>query len=288
MNVSKGEVSNDRIFCWEQVARTNRAYRVSQVFAAREDAARLLPLYALFSIIEQICSVSSDEDLARSKLEWWRAECAGQNLDNSHHPVLKEFRRTGTAEHLGPGAFRSLFEGAASRLEARAPTDISELKALCIDTQRPQYDLELCLLGLDESSVEANTGVLARGGLLQLMRESANSPRQGAYWWVPLNMLARHRIGRDALVNNPESPEVSGLMSDLVEEGLSWAPPEHKVPRAHGEFQSLRNYFAINGIYLRKIRLLKGVSPNRHMTEIGRIRIADLLVAWNCARRLQC
>ena len=66
---------NDRHFCWEQVGKSNRVFRISQVFAPRHCAEKLLPLYALFSAVEQICSSISDEDVARSKLNWWRIEC---------------------------------------------------------------------------------------------------------------------------------------------------------------------------------------------------------------------
>jgi len=288
MNTSQGGGSNDRLFCWEQVARTNQAFRVSQIFAVREDAARLLPLYALFSVVEQICSVSSDEDLARSKLNWWSIECADKNLQTSDHPVLKEFRRTGTAERLGQVLVHSLLDSAASRLEARAPADISELKAICINTQRPQFDLEMTICGLSVDSVQASPGLLALGGLLQLIRESAKSPEQGAYWWVPLNMLARHGIGREALVNQPGSPEVSGLLSELIEESVSWVPSEYRLNENHRDFQPLRNYFAINGIYTRKIKSLNGMALDRYITELERVRVSDLFVAWKCARRLEC
>lgn len=288
MNTSKSGGSNDRLFCWEQVARTNQAFRISQVFAAREDAAKLLPLYALFSIVEQICSVSSDEDLARSKLDWWNTECTQQNLQNSHHPVLKEFRSTGTAERLSQVLVHSLLDSAASRLEAEAPADISQLKSLCIDTQRPQFELEMSISGLSEESVQASSGLLARAGLLQLIRESAKSAELRAYWWIPLNILARYGIGRDALVSHPGSPEVSGLLSELIEESASWMPSAYRVPENHRDFQPVRNYFAINGIYARKIKSLKGISPDSYVKELERVRISDLFVAWKCARRLEC
>lgn len=288
MNTSQGGGNNDRLFCWEQVARTHHAFRISQVFAAREDAAKLLPLYALFSIVEQICSVSSDEDLARSKLNWWSIECTDKNLQNSHHPVLKEFRRTGTSERLGQVLVHSLLDSAASRLEARAPSDISELKAICINTQRPQFDLEMTICGLRLDSVQVSPGMLARGGLLQLIRESIKSPEQGAYWWVPLNLLARHGIGREVLVNHPGSPEVSGLLSELIEDSISWGPSANRVTEKHRALKPLRNYFAINGIYTRKINSLKGIPLNRYITEFERIRVSDLFVAWKCARRLEC
>ncbi len=288
MNTAKDGVSNDRLFCWEQVARTNPAFRVSQVFATREDAAKLLPLYALFSIVEQICSGPSDEDLACSKLNWWRIECSQQNLQSSHHPVLKEFRRTGATQRLGQDLCQSLFEGAQFRLEANAPADISGLKALCIATQRPQFDLEISISGLSVDSLQANQGLLARGGLLQLIRESSKHSGQGAYWWIPLNLLARYGVSRDALVNQPESEEVSGLFSELISQSASWAPSGQRAPENHKSFQALRNYFAINGLYSKKISALRNLSPDRYVAEISRIRVSDLFVAWRCARRLLC
>ena len=91
---------NDRQFCWEQVVKTNRVFRISQVFAPRHCAEKLLPLYALFSAIEQICSSASDEDVARSKLNWWRQECLQTEAAKSRHPVMKELSRTGALNDL--------------------------------------------------------------------------------------------------------------------------------------------------------------------------------------------
>jgi hypothetical protein len=146
----------------------------------------------------------------------------------------------------------------------------------------------MSISGLSVDSLEANPGMLARGGLLQLIRESSKSSGQGAYWWIPLNLLARHGISRDALLNEPESADVSGLLSELIAESASWAPSTYKAPENHKDFQALRNYFAINGLYSRKISNLKNISPNFYVTEIDRIRVSDLFVAWQCARRLQC
>lgn len=288
MGTARESSVNDRLFCWEQVNRTNRAFKISQVFAAREDAAKLLPLYALFSVVEQICSVPSDEDLAHSKLQWWRAECGGENMMSSHHPVLRELRRTGAAQSLGDDVVRSLLDSAAFRLEASAPADISELRAICLDIQKPQFGLEMKVVGLGEDPPQIDSGTAARGGLLQLIRESANRTQRGAYWWIPLNMLARYGIGRDVLVSAPDSPEVSGLLTELIEESLSWVSSENTAANAGRHFPSLRNYFAINGIYHSKIRSLKGLAADRYKVELGCLRITDLVAAWTCARRQRC
>lgn len=288
MDTAKGRDSNDRFFCWEQVSRTNQAFKVSQVFAARDDAAKLLPLYALFSIVEQICSASFDEDLARTQLDWWRIECSQANMQSSHHPVLKEFRRTGAAQRILQDQLQSLFNSVQARLEARPLSDISELQAFCLGIQRPRFDLEISISGLSVDSLDARPGMLARGGLLQLFRESSKHPEQGAYWWIPLNLLARHGIGRDALVNEPESAKVTGLLSDLIAEVTAWAPSGHQISGDYNDLRALRHYFAINGIYYNKINRLKNKSPKHFNTEFNRFRVSDLFVAWQCARRLQC
>ena len=91
---------NDRHFCLEQVGKSNRLFRISQVFAPRHCAEKLLPLYALFSVVEQICSNISDEDVAHSKLNWWRNECLQNIPADSRHPVMKELSRTGALDDL--------------------------------------------------------------------------------------------------------------------------------------------------------------------------------------------
>lgn len=284
MNQPQDASSNDRLFCWEQISRTNPAFRVSQVFATREDASRLLPLYALFAIVEQICSGSSDVELAHRKLDWWRIECSPNNLRASRHPVLREFQRTGAVDHLAQDLVHSLLDSAESRLEGQALIDISALKAFCIATQRPQFDLEMAISNPGENAHEPDRGVLARTGLLQLIRESACRSEQGAYWWVPLNLLARHGINRSALVESSGSAEANTLLSELIRESDSWVSSSTASP-AQGNARALRNYFAITGINTRIINGLKGVSPNDYAKELRRIRISDLVVAWRCARR---
>ena len=124
MTVESTEKDNDRMFCWEQVLKTNRIFRVSQIFAPRHCAAKLLPLYALFSAVEQICSTISDEDLASSKLNWWRIECLQKESVESQHPILRELNRTDASNDLRPESIARLLDGAESRLYASPPSDL--------------------------------------------------------------------------------------------------------------------------------------------------------------------
>jgi len=197
MTASATGEGNDRQFCWEQVGKSNRVFRISQVFASRHCAEKLLPLYALFSAVEQICSSISDEDVARAKLNWWRIECLQKIPNESGHPVMKELNRSGAMSDLRWESIASLLDGVESRLYASAPPDVEALKGMCIELHRPQLELELGISGLKRSTLEFEPGLLARNGMLQLIRESVYRKEQGGFWWIPLNLLARHGVSRE-------------------------------------------------------------------------------------------
>jgi phytoene synthase len=279
--------SNDRQFCWEQVGKSNRLFRISRVFAPRQCTEKLLPLYALFSAVEQICSSISDDDVARSKLNWWRNECLQNVATKSRHPVMKELSRTGAINDLRRESVAELLDGAESRLYTSAPPDLEALKGMCIELHRPQLELELGVSGLKGSMLEFEPGLLARNGTLQLIRESVYRKEQGGFWWVPLNLLARHGVSREDIVTDPRSPAVRDLLAEVLMAAESWGRESDEISGSGTvDFSPARHLFAINGLYSRKLKRLKGITPDLFAGELGRVVPADLFKAWNCARRL--
>ena len=85
-----GKLTNEQLFCWEQVDKTNRLFRVSHAFAPSDHRGKLLPLYALFSVVEETCSRLSEEQIARGMLAWWRREILGRDPDSGSHPIIAE------------------------------------------------------------------------------------------------------------------------------------------------------------------------------------------------------
>ena len=279
---------NDRHFCREQVGKSNRLFRISHVFAPRHCAEKLLPLYALFSVVEQICSNISDEDVAHSKLNWWRNECLQNIPADSRHPVMKQLSRTGALDDLRRESVAGLLDGAESRLYANAPPDMEALRGMCVELHRPQLDLELGISGLKGSKLELEPGLLARNGLLQLIRESVHRKEQGGFWWIPLNLLARHGVSRDDIVTDPRTPAVSNLLAEVFATAESWGRESGDVSGGGADdFSPARHLFAINGLYSRKLKRLKGITPDLFAADLDHLGPADLFKAWKCARRLQ-
>ncbi|MFC1690154.1 squalene/phytoene synthase family protein [Pseudomonadota bacterium] len=288
MNVPVEGQHNDRLFCWEQVNKTYPAFRISQVFVSREVASSLLPLYAFFSIVEQICGGSSDEELARSKLAWWRMECSPEKLAGSRHPVLQELRRTEAFRPMGPELITRLLYVAESRFEAHPPGDISELYDRCEKWARLQLEMEIAASGILPGVFEVPAELLKRIGMLQLLKESAGKKEQGAFKWIPLKSLARHGVSRSDFVDEPESEGVLALLNDLVNHGQLLSPHAAAIVDGKADLSGMRNFFAINGLHASKLRNLKTLSLDSYASEVSRIRFSDLLTAWASARRFEC
>lgn len=285
-NSSSGD--NDRTFCWEQVSRTNRVFRISHVFAPAFCADRLVPLYAFFSICEQMASSTSDEGIAESKLLWWRSECLHGDPGKSRHPVLREMERTGALALLPRESLQRLLDGVEFSLNASAPPDLESLKRICIDFQHPQAGLELAVAGLQAESFPVHQGQLARAGLLQLIRESALGQNRDAWWWVPMNLLARHGLNRDDIPRNSGSENVAGLFSEIFEASRLWGADGDGVrAEAGGDQSRLRHLFAINGLYSGQLSRLEKRTPDRYAGELKRLGIGDIYLAWKAARRQQ-
>jgi hypothetical protein len=288
MTVAPSTGDNDRRFCWEQVNRTNPCFRVSHVFAPGICADRLLPLYALFSVFEQMGSSFSDEEVAASKLNWWRLECLRKDRGESRHPIMEELDRTGAQALLPQERLVQLLDGVGYRLNGPAPADMDALKHICIGLQQPQFDLELAVTGTPGVALPDDRGYVARAGLLQLIRESARSEAPGAWWWVPLNSLARHALGREDISAKPGTRRVAALFTEIFGLSGQWGRGAAGKPRGPaGDISPARHLFAINGLYSRQLERLRLKTPDLFAAELKRRRMSDIFHAWMGARRLK-
>ena len=268
-------------FCWEQILRTNPLFRVSRIFAEGDSAQQLLPLYALFSAVEQSCAGVSDSEVGFRKLEWWREECLVRDVADSDHPILKEFCRIGAADSLRFEALTRLLLGAQARLDGAAPVDMDELKHTCEAIGEAQLELEAGVCGFQADSPNPGLdGVAAQNGLAQLIRE-------GGTWWLPLQVLARHGISRSEIRQDSGSDAVRALFGEVFSAARAWnSEPMHvRAPKA-GDLSVLRHALVINQLYARKINRLEKIQPSAYRAELMAVGIPDLFTAWQTARRV--
>jgi phytoene synthase len=288
MALAGNKQSNEVRFCWEQVLRTNPLFRISAAFAPADRARQLLPLYALFGAVEEICSEHSDEDLARRKLDWWRQECARLESHGSEHPVLRELLHSGAYEALRKDSLARLFENAETRLDPQTPADVDDLQAMCSRLSQPQFELELALSDMHQAMPQSLESIGAVSGLAQLLREAARRRPPADYWWLPLTLLARHGasradISRDGKVDASARP----VFADLLESCLGWIPaPEAGGAASEPEIAAARHLFVMSKLQFAALRRLQPSQPRKFATELNRVGLPQLYLAWKAARSI--
>jgi phytoene/squalene synthetase len=277
--------SNERLYCWEQIARANPLFRISHAFAPKALADRLLPLYALFAALEQLCAQTSEAEVRHRKLDWWRTECLVSGPAASDHPVLRELTRSGAAACLEKAVLTQLLDSAEVRLDGPAPVDARELEALCRMIGHPQCALE--------SAVADNGGAVrmpvtaACIGLAQLLRESAGQGGTVRFWWLPLNLMARHGVSRADLAQDIDSAPARALFAEVLQLGRCWAPtPVQEVETAAGGIPALRHLAVHAQLQRNAVRRLKGVRPSEYRTALRRAGPRELFQAWRAASRV--
>lgn len=286
MTSPAGERHNHAIFCWEQVSRSDRLFRISRLFAFGEVSDRLLPLYALFSALDQICADIQDEQVALSKLNWWHDQCVRGEPGLSNHPILCELQRTGALSRIESRHFVNLLASAALRLERKPPTDLNGLMALCQSFAGPQLRLEHAIGGLEGDAPEGQNVRLLSRALLQLVHEGCTRAGSDGYWWVPLNLLARHGIAREQFATDTDAPEVRALFVEIFEEGDVWSKAAGAAgDEGSGPGKAARHPWVVEALSARKLRALKTRKPGDFKMELGRLGIADVFEAWRAARR---
>ena len=278
--------TNELKFCWEQVLRTNRLFRISQIFAPADRAAQLLPLYALLGAVEEVCSDFSDEDVARRKLDWWRNECTRSNTDGGDHPILRQLERTGALHVLPRDSLEQLFVDAESRLDPMPPENPEVLRERCRQISRPQFELELSLWGDSRPDAPSCDSIAAVSGLSQVMRETARRRAPGDYWWLPLSMLAHHGVSRPDISRDGSAAPVQALFTELLGTCRKWAPLPFEggvLPqRADGATRHLSVMAQLQAYALQRLR---PDQPGRFAAELNRVGLTQLYQAWRVARQ---
>jgi phytoene synthase len=247
---------------------------------------QLLALHALFASIELLNCEISDELVARRKLDWWRAELLERDAADSRHPVVSHLCETGALGKLPESALRLLLDSAESRFDALAPINEDDFMRLCQEIYRPQVLLESVLGEYDVPLSSLSAAMLFDGGLILLLRESGRR-KENAFWWIPLNFLARFKVNRRELEAFHDSEVLQAMFTHILE--LRRQTSDHQLFDGQPGFikrTGLVHLQLMNTLQYRQLERLQGVSPAMYSGELTRWRIGDLMATWKRARQL--
>ena len=295
MSATAPAEQNDRQFCLDQVLHIDPSFRLTAVYAPKQNAASLLALHGLLAALEKMLCEVTEEAVFRAKLEWWQQQLLGGAGAAGNHPIIRELHRTGCMQRWDAGDLLGLLAGFAQRWDPVAPTDQQRFTRLCEDAGWYPMILEWQLgteatMGKPDDTMHSMAVV---SGLFRLLRESANRIER-RHWWLPLTWLAKHGMDRTDLRENTDLVAGQALMAEITQVGLDcdrqWRQalgrPSDQVAPGGDWKRSHRHWLAQLLLIHRRLSRLRWRTLSDYRAELVSSRPSDAWMLWRGMRRL--
>jgi hypothetical protein len=171
----------------------------------------------------------SDATVTQAKLAWWADELQRGTVGAARHPLLRELFEQPATRGIGARTWAAAAQQAlALALDEQGPADVDGLLQRYLPYASALAAIESALFG-EPSAAEA----LAVERIVRRLG-GAGGPRVAAEW--PLQLLARHQLGREALAAGAAA---AALRRDIAAPLLARLPSAAAAPRHRRMRQAL-------------------------------------------------
>jgi 15-cis-phytoene synthase len=182
----------------------------------RDDLATLLGWRHLIrSVVDQV----SDQGVAARKLEWWQGELDRIFSATGGHPLSRSLAPLIARSKLPKQPFVDIIWGAEAALTDRQANDFEGLAAWAELDQGALF--ELIARGHGESRPETVSGARRAGaycGLVDLLRRSGRSLRQGRCGFLPGDRLALHGLSHAEAAVPSNRARLPPILAEIAED----------------------------------------------------------------------
>src|SRR5216117_3805850 len=118
-------------YCQQKAAQSGSSFYYSFLFLPPERRRAITALYAFCREVDDVVDESTNLDIARSKLGWWRQEIAAAFAGTPQHPVAQALQPVIAAFALPQQHFQTVIDGMAMDLDRNRYLDFDELEVYC-------------------------------------------------------------------------------------------------------------------------------------------------------------
>ncbi|MDK9694970.1 MAG: squalene/phytoene synthase family protein [Siculibacillus sp.] len=199
------------------VRRLDKDRWLAALYAPESKRRHLLALHAFSAEIGRIRDMVSDPLPGEIRARWWADMLAGaRGNEGAAHPIAAALVDTIGRFALPIDDLVRLIEARIFELYDDPMPDMATLEAYCLDTSATLVRLAARVLaaggdpGIDEAAGHAGFAL----GLTEILRKLPLHAARGQVF-LPLDLLARHGLGRDDVLKGETSPGLAAVLSDL-------------------------------------------------------------------------
>lgn len=217
MAASTSALAEQYLYCDEAIRSADRDRWLANLLAPADKRWHLSALYAFSLEIARVREIVAEPLPGQMRFQWWRDALAGEARGGIEgHPVAAALIDTIERFRLPRKAFTDLIAARTFDLYDDPMPSEADLEGYCGETSSALIRLATLVLagGADPGGAEAAGHAGVAYAMTGLMRALPWHSARGQVF-LPADLLARHGIGRDALLARRPSAALAAVLAEM-------------------------------------------------------------------------
>ncbi|MFZ6673905.1 presqualene diphosphate synthase HpnD [Undibacterium sp. Xuan67W] len=228
-------------YCQQKAAQSGSSFYYSFLFLPQERRLAITALYAFCREVDDVVDESTDDTVARSKLNWWRGEIKAMLANSPTHPVTRALLPHMTRFALDGAHLQAIIDGMEMDLNQTRYLDFIALQKYCWHVAGVVGILSASIFGITNPQTKEFAEKLGLAfQMTNIIRDVGEDARKGRIY-LPVNELQQYKVTAADILNARHSPEFAALMQfqyeraqRLYDEAFALLPAEDRKAQRTG------------------------------------------------------
>lgn len=270
-------------YCQDKTAKSGSSFYYSFMFLPDEQRKAITALYAFCREVDDVVDECHDTDLARSKLNWWRAEIFGTFDGKPNHPVCQALSVSIKNFNLPKEHFLEIIDGMAMDLQQTRYANFTELNLYCYRAASVVGLLAAEIFGFEDRATldyAHNLGLAFQ--LTNILRDVKEDAERGRIY-LPLDEMEKFGVTEKDILTHHHSDNMKKLLDFQAQRAQEYYDKAFAL-LPEGDRYSQRTGIIMASIYRTVLNIIEKDSPQvlKQRTSLSPLR--KLWIAWRTAR----
>ena len=204
-------------YCQDKAAASGSSFYYSFLFLPREKRRAITALYAFCREVDDVVDECSDEQVARTTLNWWRTQVAEIYSGKPQHPVAQALVPVVKQFNLAQEHLLEIIDGMEMDLDQPRYTDFKSLQLYCYRVASVVGLLSVEIFGYtDRQTLKYAHDLGIAFQLTNIIRDVGEDARRNRIY-LPMDEMQQFNVTAADLLNARESENFQKLMAFQIE-----------------------------------------------------------------------
>ncbi len=270
-------------YCQDKTAKSGSSFYYSFLFLPEAQRKAITALYAFCREVDDVVDECSDADLARSKLNWWRAEIFGTFEGKPRHPVCQALTTSITNFNLPREHFIEIIGGMEMDLQQTRYDTFAELNLYCYRVASVVGLMAAEIFGFkDHATLDYAHNLGLAFQLTNILRDVKEDAERGRIY-LPLEELEKFAVNEQDILENRCTDNMKKLLDfqaqraqDCYHKAFALLPEADRYAQRTGLIMA--------SIYQTTLNTIQQDSCQVLSQRISSSPLKKLWIAWRTAR----